>query len=40
MAIKLDGGRGGKALMTWPLVEKLFFAASLNIFVYHFAATM
>ena len=29
MAIKLEGG-GGKALMAWPLVEELFFAASLT----------
>ena len=25
MAIKLEGGGVGKALMAWPLVEKLFF---------------
>jgi len=30
MAIKLEGGGGGKALMAWPLVEELFFAASLK----------
>ena len=29
MAIKLEGG-GVKAWMTWPLVEELFFEASLN----------
>ena len=28
MAIKLEGG-GVKALMAWPFVEELFFAASL-----------
>ena len=28
MAIKLEGG-GGKALMAWPLVEELVFAATL-----------
>ena len=27
MAIELEGG-GGKALMAWPLLEELFFAAS------------
>ena len=27
-AIKLEGGRGGKALMARPLKEELFFAAS------------
>ena len=29
MSIKLEGAEGGKALMAWPLVEALFFAASL-----------
>ena len=29
MAIKLEGG-GGKDLVTWPLVDELFFAASLK----------
>ena len=30
MAIKLEGrGGGGKALVAWPLVDELFFAASL-----------
>ena len=42
MAIKLEG-RGGKALMAWPLVEEFFFAASLNssdfpFFTYLFAS--
>jgi hypothetical protein len=31
MAIKLEGG-GGKALVVWPLVDELFFAASLSPF--------
>ena len=30
MAIKLEAG-GGKALVAWPLVDELFFAASLNV---------
>ena len=29
MSIKLEGAEGGKAFMAWPLVEALFFAASL-----------
>ena len=29
MTIKPEGG-GGKALITWPLVEDFFFAASLT----------
>ena len=35
MAIKLEGG-GGKALMAWPLVEELFFAASLIVKLFNF----
>ena len=31
MAIKLEGG-GGKALVAWPLVNELFFAASLTTY--------
>ena len=30
MAIKLEGG-GGKALVARPLVDELFFAASLSV---------
>ena len=29
------GGDGGKALMAWPLVEELFFSASLNNIYFH-----
>ena len=29
MDIEFEGG-GGKALMAWPLVDELFFAASLS----------
>ena len=32
MTIKLE--RGDKALMAWPLVDELFFAASLTYGVY------
>ena len=37
MAIKLGGG--GKALMAWPLVEELFFAASLTEHLFSFDPT-
>ena len=33
MAIKLERGGGGKALMAGPLVEELFFAPSLIHFI-------
>ena len=33
MAIKLEGGGGGKALMAWPLVENFFLRLPLcNIY--------